>query len=151
MDVILTTDYQRNIYTLRLKHPDWTQKKIAEMLNVSQALVSKVDRKRSYASLIQVPDKIRKRAYQSMNETADSLEMYLSELEELKSKQKQIVIMGDKGKKSTTTIDQTPTEKSNLIKMQIDTRIKLNELRTLEEPMKILDWIGGHGLPEVTK
>lgn len=151
MDVILSTDYQRNIYTLRLKHPDWTQGKIATMLNVSQALVSKVDRKRSYASLIQVPDRIRKRAYQSMNETTDSLEMYLSELEELKSQSKQIVVVGPDGKKSTTSISQSPIEKSNLIKMQIDTRIKLNELRTLEEPMKILDWIGSHKLPEITK
>lgn len=151
MQVILTTEYQKAIYNLRLKYPHWTQQKVADELNVSQPLVAKVDKKRKTAVLIQVPEHVKKRAYQSMEETADSIEMYLTELEELKDKQKPIIVTDDKGKQKQTLIDQSPTDKSNIIKLQIDTRMKLNELRTIDEPIKILEWIGSHKLSEINK
>lgn len=151
MQLQLTTEYHKAIYQARLKYPGWTQKQIAESLNVSQSLVSKIDKKRKVAVLIQVPEHVKKRAYQSMEETGDMLEMYITELEELKSEKKETITFDDEGKRKKSLISQTPSEISNLIKMQIDTAVKLNELRTIEEPMKILDWIGNHKLSEITK
>ena len=150
MQLQLTTDYQKAIYQTRLKYPGWSQTQIAEHLNVSQPLVSKVDRKRKVATLIQIPEYIKKRAYQSMEETGDILEMYITELEELKQDKKEVITIDDEGQKKKILVSQSPTEISNIIKMQIDTSVKLNELRTLEEPMKVLDWIGTHKLSEIT-
>lgn len=151
MQLELTTDYQKAIYQTRLKYPGWSQTQIAKHLNVSQPLVSKVDKKRKVATLIQIPESIKKRAYQSMEETGDILDMYITELEELKQDKKEVITIDDKGQKKKTLVSQSPTEISNIIKMQIDTSVKLNELRTLEEPMKVLDWIGTHKLSEITK
>lgn len=149
MQVVLNTEPQKAIYNLRLRFPSWTQQQIADELNVSRSLVQKIDKKRKVASLIQVPDSVRKRAYQSMEETADAIEMHITELEELKSKQKEIIMTDDSGPKKLL-IDQTPAEKVGIIKTQIEARTKLNELRTIEEPIKVLDWIGTHKLSEIT-
>ncbi len=140
MQVELHTEAQQAIYELRLKYPKWKQRQIADALNVSRELVAKVDRKRKVAYLIQVPESIRKMAYQAMEEAADAYELYITELEELKSKKKEIVLAVDKEIKKTLLL-QSPTEISNIIKLQIDTRTKLCDLRTLEEPQKVLDWI----------
>ena len=151
MQLKLTTDYQKSIYHLRLKYPSWSQQQLADELNVSQSLVANVDKKRKIASLIQVPELVKKRAYQSFEESSDRIEMYLTELEGLKQKKKEIITTDEEGTPKKLLITQSPTEITNIIKTQIDTTVRLNELRTLEEPMKILDWIGSHKLSEVSK
>lgn len=150
MQLVLNTEPQKAIYRLRLKYPSWTQQQIADELNVSRSLVTKIDKKRKVVSLIQVPEQVKKRAYQSMEETGDAIEMYLSELEDLKTKKKEVIHFDKDTGPQKILVDQSPIEIKDIIKTQIETRTKLNELRTLEEPMKVLDWIGSHKLSEVT-
>lgn len=151
MQLQLTTDAQNAIYELVLRHRRWTGKQIAEKLNVSEQLVSKVKKKAAFVSLIKVPDKIRKRAYQSMEETADYIDMKIDDLEDQLTQNKEVIVT-EGGVAHKKSLALSPTEKSDIILKQINAAKLVNELRVIEEPMKILDWIGDHKneLSEIT-
>ena len=152
MQLELTTEAQKAIYKTRLQYPGWTQQKIADHLNVSNQLVSKVDRKRKVASLIQVPNLVKKKAYQTMEESADVYEMYITELEEKKRGKKTIIKQNpETGDYFKAEIDLEAMDIVAIIKEQVNIRSKLTELRTLDEPIKVLEWIGNHKLPEIIK
>ncbi len=141
MQLQLTTDVQVAIHQMLVKYPKMRHSDIAQELNVSDAMVTKVNKKMNKVAMIQIPRYIKEKAFQVIEETVDALEYYITDLELSKKESNPVLIHGQEGESKLLRIPLTQNEIANITKIQVEIREKIVNMRTMDQIIEVINWI----------